>query len=797
MAALTVAGGTTDVVATTACSTDRSLHALISRGHSATQMDMLLAVAQQKTKDGKLVLDMDVEMGKRPWDRAQNNIALLQKSIGTSLAPSLEFVTGKLADLFGLLSKSPSISWLIGMGAITVAAASAFSMLYSVLTPFFSLLGTIKAAVLGNAAASAAMTAASAASAAATTAETIAQTEEMIATRLSSQAGVSDTVVTAQNAIAKRAREAADLASARASAMGAAATYVYTGATVGNAGASNLSMSARLRLAAANIYHAIASKLSTAATLMGTAISWGAVAASTALAGIYGLLTGGLTLNTVATSGYSAVLGAMAVMEGVATGGAWALAAGVLAALAPLLPFIAAGALIAGVLGVVAAKAGLLGPLLKGLGAINLGKVMGDLGKGDLGKAWKDITKGFKLPSLGEMWGNLTSGLPDLGKLIKMPDLSKIKLPSLGEIWGDLTSSIKMPDLSKIKLPDLGKMAFAVTLGGPIGLITAIFTKLTGGVDLLGLLGTSIYEVLKKITGIWEGFVGWIKEGWKVLSDLSGNILDGLRNILPQWMGGYTDEEKAAHAKGLKPGDKGFPDSTRQIGQGETGGGWADYVRNLVDMNPDLANNPKKALEEAHKMYPGSGYNYSDKDVQPLANDFEDYANAPDTAKPGIYNSLKKKEITSSPTLAAFSKAPAVPEVPATPTTSNPFDTHTDVQGPAEQAAASVGLPVMTGESNKAGFFSSDVGTVGPVERFASSLGLPSIAALFGGGSTEAAPTETPAHTSTPAPYAKGSDTSSPTTMYVNSKTGVTRTKEEVGGYSPEDQAKLVQVPGS
>jgi hypothetical protein len=33
--------------------------------------------------------------------------------------------------------------------------------------------------------------------------------------------------------------------------------------------------------------------------------------------------------------------------------------------------------------------------------------------------------------------------------------------------------------------------------------------------------------------------------------------------------------------------------------------------------------------------------------------------------------------------------------------------------------------------------------------------------------------------------------------MYVNSKTGVTRTKEEIGGYSPEDQAKFVQVPGS
>jgi|GEM_PF-825039 len=121
--------------------------------------------------------------------------------------------------------------------------------------------------------------------------------------------------------------------------------------------------------------------------------------------------------RTAATWASSAAMGAYTAVQTIATGGAYALAAGMWAALAPVLPFVAAGALLAVVLGAVANKAGLLGPLLKGFKSIDLGKVWGDLSKGDFSKAWKGLTKGFKLPSLAEMWGNVTSGI-DLKKLL-------------------------------------------------------------------------------------------------------------------------------------------------------------------------------------------------------------------------------------------------------------------------------------------------------------------------------------------------------------------------------------------
>ena len=110
---------------------------------------------------------------------------------------------------------------------------------------------------------------------------------------------------------------------------------------------------------------------------------------------------------------------------------------------------------------------GILGPILKGFGSINLGKVFKDLGKGDFGKAWHDLTKGFKLPSLSKMWDNLTSGLPDFGKM-----------------FGGLWDNIPKPDFAKI-LGGLSKGVSGIwsTLGLPKLDISKIVTGLSKGVS--------------------------------------------------------------------------------------------------------------------------------------------------------------------------------------------------------------------------------------------------------------------------------------------------------------------------
>jgi hypothetical protein len=274
-------------------------------------------------------------------------------------------------------------------------------------------------------------------------------------------------------------------------------------ATELNTVAKNQGIVARIRMTASTYASAVAERVHTAATMIGSAITWARVAA-------VGAITGATFANIGITSASSVAMGGLAAAETLATVGAYALASGVWAALSPLLPFVAAGAALAIVLGAVAAKAGLLEPLLKGLGKIDFGRVWKDLMEGDLDKAWQDITKGFKLPSGREMWANLTEGLPDLGKIWN--DITNIKLPSLA----DVTKNLDMP-----------KITFTAAVG-PVG---QILKPLLDMIRLLGGLvdgSSTIEDILAAATKNWATMVGILSGMWSTITGMISWLRDGL-----------------------------------------------------------------------------------------------------------------------------------------------------------------------------------------------------------------------------------------------------------------------------
>ena len=442
-----------------------------------------------KTARGRLKLlkkesetiNIKAEMDRHPWAVAAQNIAYLKDAIGDSIAGPMASISRIIAGIAKAMKDIPGMAGLIGWGAILVSVAGAASLLLSVFTPLYSVL---------------------------------------------SKLGVITRLLSAYEWAALTVKQAWFAATARQT----VASVTLTGATdaeaisvIGSNAATNVGVGARLRLAAANIYNTVATKAATVAHWAFAGVQWVLVASTNALAAVYGLLTGRIALTTITTKAMSAAtviskvvtfaaigvmaalsaiyglltgrialmtvatgastaamvitgaasaavtatLGIMSAASIVATGGFTALAVAVWTALSPLLPFIAAGAIIVGIVALLAAKMGILGPILKGFGSINLGKVFKDLGKGDFGKAWHDLTKGFKLPSLSKMWDNLTSGLPDFGKM-----------------FGGLWDNIPKPDFAKI-LVGLSKGVSGIwsTLGLPKLDISKIVTGLSKGVS--------------------------------------------------------------------------------------------------------------------------------------------------------------------------------------------------------------------------------------------------------------------------------------------------------------------------
>ena len=222
-----------------------------------------------------------------------------------------------------------------------------------------------------------------------------------------------------------------------------------------------------------------------------------------------GAITGATFANIGITSASSIAMGGLTAAEALATVGAYALASGVRQPYRHCFHSWRRAAL-AIVLGAVAAKAGLLEPLLKGLGEDQRWPGLERPDERDSDKAWRDITKGFKFPSGREMWANLTEGLPDLGKI--WDGLTNIKLPSLA----DVTKNLDMP-----------KITFTAAVG-PVGLI------LKPLLDMIRLLGglvdgsSTIEDILAAATKNWATMVGILSGMWSSITGMISWLRTGL-----------------------------------------------------------------------------------------------------------------------------------------------------------------------------------------------------------------------------------------------------------------------------
>ncbi len=192
---------------------------------------------------------------------------------------------------------------------------------------------------------------------------------------------------------------------ATAATVDAGAHAMLTGAMEGefvanelNTTAQNVSLATRLRLIAVKAWDTAATWASTAANYLGITSLLGITAAS-------GAATGGFTLLGIATN----------------------------FAAAPLWLIIGAGLVLVGVLAAIAYKAGILEPLLKGLGNIDLSKTFGKVFSLDFKGAWGEIKKGFsdiEFPSLQKAFSNIfgeTSIVMVLYKVLGIPMNSMVQ----------------------------------------------------------------------------------------------------------------------------------------------------------------------------------------------------------------------------------------------------------------------------------------------------------------------------------------------------------------------------------
>jgi hypothetical protein len=207
-----------------------------------------------------------------------------------------------------------------------------------------------------------------------------------VATSISAAATSAHTTVTNLSIMAGSRLAASAIYASVATKAHATATYLGIAATGASATIANYASMAKLRLAAANIYASAATKAHTVATVANSAISWASAGAMAALATIYGVLTGSISLTTVATWGLNT---AMTILN----------------ALNPFTYIIAGAAILAGIIGIVAYKSGFLGTIWKDLTKIKFGKIFDDLMKGDFSGAWKKLSKG-----LGTVWDDLKIG---------------------------------------------------------------------------------------------------------------------------------------------------------------------------------------------------------------------------------------------------------------------------------------------------------------------------------------------------------------------------------------------------
>jgi len=472
-----------------------------------------------KTASGRLKLlkkeaetiKISAEMDRHPWAVAEQNIADFKKAIGESIAGPMASISRIIAGIAKAMKDVPGLAGLVGWGAILTSAAGAASLLISVFTPLYTVLSKLGVITKLQTAYEWASLTVKQAWFVATNKQTISSITLGTAERAEAISVIGSNVAANEGIGTRLQLAAANIYNTAATKTMAVAHWAFAGIEWALVASTNALAAVYGLLTGRIVLSTIATKTMAMATVISRAATVATIGIMAALSAVYGVLTGDIGLSTIATwagtsamvvsegasSAFAVILGVLAAAETIAAGGALALAAGIWAALAPLLPFIAAGALVAGILALVATKAGLLGPILKGLGSINLGKVFKDLGKGDLGKAWHDLTKGFKLPSLAKMWDNLTSDGPDFGKMFG----------GLKEWVGGIFSNISV-----------GGIIQGITGKGPEEILQIIADQMRVMLRWVSTniapVTSKIHDILKKVQSIFEWLYDLFQRFW-------------------------------------------------------------------------------------------------------------------------------------------------------------------------------------------------------------------------------------------------------------------------------------------
>lgn len=443
--------------------------------------------ARSLTKANEGATEEDI-IKANPLDVFNRRLGDFSSKMGKTLVEPMLKVLAVANKIIDAINSIPGAPNLVAMGLVLVSASGAASLLATALAPLATVYSVLQKRMIAHAAVT-----------------QVATVEEMMLT---------------------------------------GATEAEAMAAVQSGAATNLSWSAKLRLAAANIYASVATKAHSIATMANNAISWASAGAMAALATIYGVLTGSISLTTIAT---------------------WALNAAmtVLNALNPFTYIIAGAAILAGIVGIIAYKSGFLGTIWKDLTKIKFGKIFDDLMKGDFSGAWKKLSKG-----MGTVWSDMKIGASLLpteisetitGKLTELvrwvttsfPFLSKIhevikKVHSIFEwiysLWQGFWSWIKsaIPGAAKeSKRKEMEKQAKREGLGiTASGSIVELDTK--GNPTAIGATGKASQKLLglqteyKNLPGFAEGIAEAVAKGMASIGDtIATKIKDALEGVFP------------------------------------------------------------------------------------------------------------------------------------------------------------------------------------------------------------------------------------------------------------------------
>jgi hypothetical protein len=312
-----------------------------------------------------------------PLDVFNRRLGDFSSKMGKTMIGPMVTILGYANKIIDVINSIPGAPNLVSMGLALVSAAGAASLAISVFTPLTSAIRTIKNSTM------------------------LANAVEWASVTVKRALGLTNASLTVEEIMLTGATEAEALAMVESNA------------------ASNLSWGAKLKLAAANIYASVATRAHSIATMANSAITWASTGAMAALATIYGVLTGSISLTTVATWGLNT---AMAILD----------------ALNPFTYIIAGAAILAGIIGIVAYKSGFLSTIWKDLGKIKFGKIFDELMKGDFSGAWKKLSKG-----MGNVWEDIK-----IGASLMPEEITDVITGKLTELVSWVTTSF--PFLSKI-----------------------------------------------------------------------------------------------------------------------------------------------------------------------------------------------------------------------------------------------------------------------------------------------------------------------------------------------------------